>query len=668
MKKAKTNPFIWILVLVILVAGAFGCESYANQIQTDNGKVEISQGQIETADGILTYKLYKPKTATEKTPASAVLLLHGYQNDRETSSSYAIELARRGVVVMSLDEYGHGYSTIGLENRGYVNHKVSTNFGMDSEEDGTYKAVGGSKRYRVLMNFSNLSFFNDRYTKDDAGNAIWDSSCGGSLAYQVLSAMPFVDSSRMALSGHSMGTWSSWSVAADYADSDIEPKAIVLQCGEIFTEDAYNSAKYHFNNVLLLQAKYEEFSYFRDYQYNVTEELLKTPLRTNFLGTTSDQAAFDTTYGSFADGSARRIELCITNHRLVPTSDKGLTAALEWFDKAIGLDSNSLPSSDHVAMTKEWMTLAAMLLTLLAIVPLMELLLATKFFGSIVQPKPPVSTAKTTKGWWKGAIITVLIAGATFPFMTQLGHALLPLPEGIMRMTVGNGFFGWYLLLIIIMLITNAISAKGAKKKKQEFNLYTMGFSSAKKKKRLDGVLWGKCILLVLILMLMVYAVVFVFQKLYDLDLRIIWPFFKTFNMLRFGQFLAYFWIFAIFYLLNNSKIMGGMRTKGSYYTGAKGFFSDWWRNLFAMAGGLILVTLIEYVPFFLGIGPGADVLFGSTFGGPFMSLLILFVPQVFVFSLWCTYAYRRTGTVIPGALVTAALACWIVTGGSSFL
>ena len=92
-------------------------------------------------------------------------------------------------------------------------------------------------------------------------------------------------------------------------------------------------------------------------------------------------------------------------------------------------------------MTKEWMTLAAMLLTLLAIVPLMELLLATKFFGSIVQPKPPVSTAKTTKGWWKGAIITVLIAGATFPFMTQLGHALLPLPEGIMRMTVGNGFF-----------------------------------------------------------------------------------------------------------------------------------------------------------------------------------------------------------------------------------
>ena len=668
MKKSKTKPRVWILLLVLFLALAFYFESMANRIQTDDGDVFISLGQIQTPDGILTYKLYRPKTATEQTPASAVLLLHGYQNDRETSSSYAIELARRGVVVMSLDEYGHGYSTVGLVSRGYVNHKVSTNFGLDSEEDGTYKSVRGSKRYRVLMNFSNLSFFNDRYTKDDAGNAIWDSSCGGSLAYQVLADLPYVDSSRMALSGHSMGTWSSWSVAADYANTPIEPKAIVLQCGEIFTEDAYNSENIHFNNVLLLQAKYEEFSYFRDYRLNVTEDLLKTPLRSNFLGTTPETARFDTTYGHFENGSARRIELCITNHRLVPTSDKGLTAAMEWFDKAIGMDGNTLKSSDHVAMNKEWLTLAAMLSTLLAIVPLMELLLGTKFFASIVQPKPPVATAKTGKGWWKGAIITILIAGCTFPFMTQLGHALLPLPEGILRMTVGNGFFGWYLILIIVMLVTTLISARGAKKKKQEFNLYTMGFSSPKKKNRLDGALWGKSALLVLILMLMVYFVVFLFSKMYDLDLRIIWPFFKTFNLLRFGQFLAYFWIFAIFYLLNNSKIMGGMRTKGSYYTGAKGFFSDWWRNLFAMAGGLVLVVLIEYVPFFLGIGPGADVLFGSTFGGPFMSLLILFVPQVFVFSLWCTYAYRRTGTVIPGALTTAALACWIVTGGSSFL
>ena len=69
-----------------------------------------------------------------------------------------------------------------------------------------------------------------------------------------------------------------------------------------------------------------------------------------------------------------------------------------------------------------------------------------------------------------------------------------------------------------------------------------------------------------------------------------------------------------------------------------------------------------------MGIGPGADLLFSPTFGGPFMSLLILFAPQVLVLSVLCTYIYRRTGSVYTGALTAAGLACWIVTGGSSML
>ena len=119
---------------------------------------------------------------------------------------------------------------------------------------------------------------------------------------------------------------------------------------------------------------------------------------------------------------------------------------------------------------------------------------------------------------------------------------------------------------------------------------------------------------------------------------------------------------------MNNSKIMASMRTDAAYLPGAKGFLGAWWRNALMMVGGVLLIVLIEYVPFFLGIGPGADVLFGSTFGGPFMSLLILFVPQVLVFSLFCTWFYRRTGSVWPGALLVASLAAWIVTGGSAML
>ena len=87
------------------------------------------------------------------------------------------------------------------------------------------------------MNISNLSFFDDHYTVYAEGNTISDSSCGGIAAYAVLAGMDMVDPGRLAVSGHSMGTWSSWSVAAAYSGAvneqgvDISPKATVLQCG-----------------------------------------------------------------------------------------------------------------------------------------------------------------------------------------------------------------------------------------------------------------------------------------------------------------------------------------------------------------------------------------------------------------------------------------------------
>ena len=43
-------------------------------------------------------------------------------------------------------------------------------------------------------------------------------------------------------------------------------------------------------------------------------------------------------------------------------------------------------------------------------------------------------------------------------------------------------------------------------------------------------------------------------------------------------------------------------------------------------------------------------------------------VPQVLVFSVLCTYIYRRTGNVYTGAFTVAAMAAWIITGGSAIL
>ena len=171
----------WKLPLALLaglLAIAFVALFFANRIQRADGAIEISEGYLPSEVGNLFYKL----------------------------AAYAIELCKRGVIVLSLDEYGHGASEPGLKERGYVNHMVKVNYGEDSVEDKTFRSVGGTVRYRLLMNFSNLSFFDERYVTDDAGNVLTDSSCGGIAAYKFLSELPNVDRTKLGISGHSMGT------------------------------------------------------------------------------------------------------------------------------------------------------------------------------------------------------------------------------------------------------------------------------------------------------------------------------------------------------------------------------------------------------------------------------------------------------------------------------
>ena len=675
-KSKILKPLIVFAAMLIVI---FVFMAVANQVQTDFGNVDVSRVVIPTTsvsgtEGYLVAALYRPITATANNPAPGMLLLHGYQNDKAATGSMAIELARRGIVVLSLDQYGHGETSIGMINRGFVNHSVSTNFGLESVEDGTIGSIGGPSRVRVLLNFSNLSFFDPFYTTDAAGNVIYDSSMGAITAYAFMESLDFVDSQSMGVGGHSMGTWSSWSVAAAFygvknsAGVDITPRALLLQAGELFTDDVFDSENIRFNNVLLLQAQWDEFANFRDFNNVVTPDLPASPLRANFLGVSPEEAGWDTTFGSFADGTARRMELIYTNHRLVAVDRRGITVGLEWLDNALGAP-NPLPSNNHTFHIGAFLVFSSMILGLLSMIPLMMMLLEIPFFKTVNTGLPTrTSRLKSSGKWWKGAVITMLIACFTYPFLTQLGHGLLPVPENIFRMTIGNGFFAWYVLLIIIMLFTTVIPWNKAKKRGSPMDFHDLGLAREEHANRLDWPLLGKSALLALILVLMVYLLVVVFESLFGLDFRIVWPFFRPFNLMRFGQFLVYIPIFAIFFIFNNFKIFGQMGQEAALRPGFKGFVSCWWRGTVCMAGGIFLICLIQYVPFFLNIGPGADLLFGSTFGGPFMSLLLIFFPQVLVLSVLFTALYRKTGHVYVSGITAGLLSCWIIAGGSPFL
>lgn len=101
-----------VAVLAALLVVLFVCMFAADGIQRGGGgSIAVTEGWIETDVGDLMYKLYTPQSATAENKAPGVLLLHGYQNDHETCAAYAIELARRGAVVLCLDEYGHGATT-----------------------------------------------------------------------------------------------------------------------------------------------------------------------------------------------------------------------------------------------------------------------------------------------------------------------------------------------------------------------------------------------------------------------------------------------------------------------------------------------------------------------------------------------------------------------------
>ena len=122
----------------------------ASLIQTDNGQVEISDIRfLGSAGQTMSALLYRPRHATIDSPQPAVLAVHGYINSRETQSGFAIEMARRGIVVLALDQTGHGYSDAPAFAHGF----------------------------------------------------------GGPDGLAYLRSLPFVDTQRIGLEGHSMGGW-----------------------------------------------------------------------------------------------------------------------------------------------------------------------------------------------------------------------------------------------------------------------------------------------------------------------------------------------------------------------------------------------------------------------------------------------------------------------------
>jgi hypothetical protein len=304
---------------------------------------------------------------------------------------------------------------------------------------------------------------------------------------------------------------------------------------------------------------------------------------------------------------------------------------------------------------------------LTALLPGLLLLTKIPFFAPLVQPPErehpkllPAKSMRTT------VITAILLSGLTFPFLGQLGHGLLPVPEDVFRMTVGNGFITWLTFLMIVSLVMLLHWYKKGEGRRMGVTLYDLGLADRAAPGKFNRSVIGKSALAALVLTGGMYMLVCLSSALFLLDFRFIWPFFRPFSGARFGQFLVYLPFYAAFFTVNGGvKLYGQLRIREKKSPAATQL--AWWGySVLVMLGGVFLIVLIEYIPFFLGFGPGADLLFSPLFGGPFMSVMILLIPQFAAFFFISAYCYRRTGRIYPGSFIVAILASWVLAGGSA--
>src|SRR5450759_339348 len=102
----RTRLVAAIAVLLMLLGSVL-----ATWVNTGAGAASVPEVTIFGSNGYqISAYLYAPKTAGPTTPAPAVLMFHGLNNQKDYMDNTALEMARRGFVVLSADMTGHGES------------------------------------------------------------------------------------------------------------------------------------------------------------------------------------------------------------------------------------------------------------------------------------------------------------------------------------------------------------------------------------------------------------------------------------------------------------------------------------------------------------------------------------------------------------------------------
>ncbi len=342
----KPTGHLFFLGWVVILVGAL----IAYFTQTSGG-IQIKDVRFTGSGGqTISALLYIPPNVTAKTKAPGVLAVHGYINSRETQDGFAIEFARRGYVVLAMDQTGHGYSDTPAFSNGF----------------------------------------------------------GGPAGLTYLRSLDIVDTANIGLEGHSMGGWTILAAASAFPD---EYKAMVLEGSSTGAPFAAEGTPSWPRNLKLVYSKFDEFSQLMWAVARAQDVTTSSKLQTVFATTTAIVPG--QLYGDLAAGTARELDTPATTHPGDHISPEAIGDSLDWFAKTL-VGGTPLPSDNQIWMWKELGTLIALLGFVVLVAGSFNWLLATRYFGVLAQQPSSFAFERRTPLWWLGFVLTAAIPVMTY--------------------------------------------------------------------------------------------------------------------------------------------------------------------------------------------------------------------------------------------------------------
>jgi dienelactone hydrolase len=337
----------WALVLA---GGAL-----ADLVQTSGG-VKVEDVRYPGGAGeTLSALLYVPPGASAAHPAPAVLVSHGFINTREMQSPFAVELARRGFVVLAMDMTGHGFS----------------------------------------------------------GGAMGVDGFGGPASLDYLRSLPFVDKANIGLEGHSMGGAPVMDAASAAPDGY---RSVVLEGSTTQFFGAGKPGAPSFpRNLEVVFGRYDEFAPLMWGEAKGANVAASPKLEAIFASAGPVQP--DKLYGDLAAGTGRRLVNPAVDHPQEHFSGAGVGAAIDWFQRTLSGEASPRPPSDQIWFGKEIGTLIGFIGCVTLILGTFQVTLAAPLFAALGQA-PQTAVTRRSFRWWIAFAATATIPALTFyPFM-----------------------------------------------------------------------------------------------------------------------------------------------------------------------------------------------------------------------------------------------------------